>query len=101
MTAISSRPVRVLRIAAVSDRVGLSRSVLYVMIKAGSFPKSIPLNDKTVGWLESEIDDWIASRVAVRDAAQSVAGMNGLKEPGVELIGPRLHQPLALRPELP
>lgn len=67
-----TRPRRILRVPAVCDRVGMSRSVVYVMIKAGTFPRPVPLNDKSVGWIESEIDDWILSRVAARDA-QAVA----------------------------
>lgn len=68
MPAESLRPSRLLRMSAVSARVGLSRSAIYVMIKAGTFPKPVPLNDKSVGWLEAEVEEWIASRIAVRDS---------------------------------
>ncbi len=34
---------------------------------AGSFPKRVRLGQGRVGWLEHEIEDWIASRVAERD----------------------------------
>ena len=29
---------------------------------AGEFPKSIALSPSTIGWIEEEIDAWIASR---------------------------------------
>lgn len=66
---MQARPARLLRLAVVSERVGLGRSAIYVMIARGTFPKPVPLNDKSVARLESEIEEWIASRVAVRDAA--------------------------------
>ncbi|MEJ6011417.1 helix-turn-helix transcriptional regulator [Novosphingobium aquae] len=35
----------------------------------GRFPKRVVLGPSRVGWLESEIDDWIASMVAKRDSS--------------------------------
>lgn len=72
---MTNRPARLLRMPTVTERVGLKRTAIYDMIRTGKFPKPVPLNDKSVGWLESEVDEWIASRVAVRDAepAQSEA----------------------------
>lgn len=34
---------------------------------AGCFPKRIRLGQGRVGWLEQEIDDWIAQRLTERD----------------------------------
>lgn len=72
---MTNRPARLLRMPTVTERVGLKRTAIYDMIRTGKFPKPVPLNDKSVGWLESEVDEWIASRVAVRDEepAQSEA----------------------------
>ena len=36
--------------------------------KAGEFPKRVQLSPNRVAWVESEIDDWIAQRIAARDA---------------------------------
>jgi prophage regulatory protein len=33
----------------------------------GQFPKPIPLGRRAVGWLESEIAEWQAQRIAARD----------------------------------
>lgn len=54
----------VLRQAQVQARTGLSRSAIYAKQRAGEFPGSISLGAKSVGWLQSEIDSWIAARVA-------------------------------------
>lgn len=55
---------RILRRKAVEDRTGLSRSSIYAGMADGSFPKQISLGAKSVGWLEPEVDGWIAARVA-------------------------------------
>lgn len=55
---------RILRLASVIDRTGLSRSSVYAAIKANSFPSPRRLSSRTVGWHESEIEDWINSRAA-------------------------------------
>lgn len=34
----------------------------------GKFPKRVPIGDKRVGWVESEIDEWLAKRVELRAA---------------------------------
>jgi prophage regulatory protein len=58
---------KILRLNEVKTVTGLSRSSLYLMIKRGEFPKNIPLNNfRAVGWLESEIQGWIESRILSR-----------------------------------
>jgi len=53
----------ILRRPQVQQRTGLSRSTLYQYIKDGDFPKPVQLGMRAVGWLESDISDWIAKRV--------------------------------------
>ena len=55
----------ILRLALVKKRTGLSRSSIYNGIKQGTFPAQISLGPRAVGWLESGIDDWIESRIAL------------------------------------
>ena len=52
-----------LRRKQVETRTGLSRSTIYQYIKDGTFPKPVPLGPRAVGWLESDVTDWIAARV--------------------------------------
>lgn len=49
----------ILRRKQVQARTGLSRSTIYEKVRAGSFPKPIHLSERAVGWVESEIEDWI------------------------------------------
>ena len=63
---------KILRLPAVKDRTGLSRSSIYEKIAAGDFPKPISLGARAVGWLESDIDAWIDGRVGVSRSTQSI-----------------------------
>jgi prophage regulatory protein len=53
----------VLRLPAVRARTGLSRSTIYLRSSEGTFPKPISIGTRAVGWLESEIEQWIARRI--------------------------------------
>ena len=44
---------------------GLSRSTIYQYVKDGAFPKPVPVGPRAVGWLESEVSEWIAERVRI------------------------------------
>ena len=61
-TKTSNTPT-ILRRHQVQQRTGLSRSTLYQYIKDGAFPASVQLGPRAVGWLESDISDWITARV--------------------------------------
>ncbi len=43
-------------------RTGFANSTLYLYIKKGLFPKQKKLGARSVGWLKSDVDNWIASR---------------------------------------
>lgn len=53
----------VLRLPLVKARTGLSRSTIYLRIAEGSFPRPVSLGARAVGWLESDIEQWLTSRV--------------------------------------
>ena len=53
-----------MRLAEVQRRVPYSRSTIYLKASRGEFPKPIDLGARAVAWLESDIDEWIASRIA-------------------------------------
>lgn len=56
------------RLNGFKSMVGLSRSTIYTLMAAGKCPNSIPLGERSVGWLESDIDAWIDSKVAASKA---------------------------------
>lgn len=54
---------RILRLTEVKELTGLSRSTIYAYMKSGLLPKSLPLGARAVGWLESDIQNWINQKV--------------------------------------
>ncbi|MHA3026748.1 helix-turn-helix transcriptional regulator [Chromohalobacter israelensis] len=52
------------RRAEVLRRCGISNSTLHRRLKAGEFPAPIQLGPRAVAWVEEEVDDWIAQRIA-------------------------------------
>lgn len=59
---------KILRLRAAKDLTGLSRSSIYLMMRAGTFPKNIQLGARAVGWLEADIQAWIDSRITANNA---------------------------------
>lgn len=53
----------ILRLPIVKARTGLSRSTIYQRVSAGTFPKPVNLGARAVGWLESEIDEYLAALI--------------------------------------
>lgn len=58
---MDKQPPRVLRVSEVVKRTGLCKSTVYARIRAGDFPKPVPLGKgRAVGFLEHEVDQWFA-----------------------------------------
>lgn len=53
----------ILRLPSVRARTGLSRSTIYLRISEDRFPSPISLGGRAVGWIESEIDDWLQAQI--------------------------------------
>lgn len=66
-----NRELYILRVKQLVMRTGLSRATLYVLMSTDpTFPRKIKLTARTVGFLESEVDAWIAARADSRLAMQ-------------------------------
>jgi len=60
----------ILRLPTVIARTGLSRSTIYLRVSEGSFPAPVSLGDRAVGWVESDIENWLQQQIeASRKAA--------------------------------
>jgi prophage regulatory protein len=55
--------VRILRLPDVKQLVGLSRSEIYRRMNLNEFPKSVSLGKRSIGWIETEINEWIVTRI--------------------------------------
>lgn len=72
MAAIQ-QALTILRRQQVEARTGLSRSTIYARMRRSakrpsdydpSFPRPISVGGRAVGWIEAEIDAWLATQVA-------------------------------------
>ncbi|RJG50582.1 AlpA family phage regulatory protein [Motilimonas pumila] len=55
--------MRFLKLQQVMDKTTLCRSSIYILIKAGEFPENYTVMGKRKAWLESEVDDWLMSKM--------------------------------------
>ncbi|WP_145250775.1 helix-turn-helix transcriptional regulator [Pseudomonas oryzihabitans] len=62
--------MRIIRLKEVIDSTGLARSTIYKYVGQGTFPKPVSLGDRCVGWVGSEVQDWILARIEERDLAE-------------------------------
>ena len=60
----------ILRRRQVEARVGLRRSTIYQGVADGTFPRTVRLGARSVGWLAHEVERWLADRVAAREAVE-------------------------------
>lgn len=52
-----------LRLPEVCKITGLHRSMIYRMQAEKRFPQRIKLTERAVGWLEREVQEWLAQRI--------------------------------------
>lgn len=54
----------IIRLRKVIEKTGLSRSTIYNLINSDQFVPKIQISIRAIGFLESEVDAWIAGRIA-------------------------------------
>ena len=62
----------ILRLTTVKARTGLSRSMIYRKMADASFPPSIKLSGRAVGWYASQIRRWIENPRAYAHELEAV-----------------------------
>ena len=72
-------PAKILRLPNVLDRSGLSRSTIYLRVTEGRFPRPVSLGARAVGWIETEVEEWIARQIEIsREIRGQRTGVNPL-----------------------
>jgi prophage regulatory protein len=56
----------IIRLKAAIQKTGLSKSSIYSLLAENKFPKRVQLSARSIGFLESEIDLWIAEKLSNR-----------------------------------
>ena len=54
---------QILRLTDVITMTGLSRSTIYLRMVQGKLPNKINLGSRAVGWISSEVNEWIEERI--------------------------------------
>lgn len=62
MAGDSNAAGNVLRLPGVCRMTGLGRSTIYRMEATQQFPKRVKLGLRAVGWMESEVREWLEMR---------------------------------------
>lgn len=55
---------RIMRMKEVAGTVGLSKAQIYLMMRAAEFPPPLQLGRRAVGWRESQIREWLDTRMS-------------------------------------
>ena len=63
---MADRPIRLLRLPEILFRVPYSEAHIWRLEKAGKFPRRVRLGANRVGWVESEVEAWLNSKLAER-----------------------------------
>jgi prophage regulatory protein len=62
--AVLRSPDRILRLPEVLRRTGLSQATIYRKQDGATFPASIKLSARCIGWRESVIEAWLRNRTS-------------------------------------
>lgn len=56
-------PAQILRLPQVCRITGLCRSMIYQLESQRRFPCRVRIGARAVGWVESEVQSWVAERI--------------------------------------
>ncbi|MFO1465439.1 MAG: AlpA family phage regulatory protein [Steroidobacteraceae bacterium] len=57
------RTIHILRLPEVCRATGLGRSMVYQLEAMSQFPRRVKIGARAVGWIEEEVQSWLADRV--------------------------------------
>ncbi|WP_217541039.1 helix-turn-helix transcriptional regulator [Vibrio metschnikovii] len=61
--------IRIIRLKEVMAMTGLSKTSIYRYSADNQFPQSCSLGGRSVGWVESEVKQWLKARIEDREVA--------------------------------
>ncbi|MFM2589493.1 helix-turn-helix transcriptional regulator [Vibrio sp. TBV020] len=64
--------MKIIKLKQVLDKLWFGKTRLMRLIERGEFPRQIKLGERATGWLESEVDRWVAEHKSTRIAVQSL-----------------------------
>ncbi len=58
----ASAEIKVIRMPELEEKTGLNRVTIYRMVKEGEFPRQREISSRNVGWLSTDVDQWLINR---------------------------------------
>ncbi len=55
--------MKILKLPAVIEKTGLSRSTIYAKLSSDEFPQPIKLSIRSIGWVEDHVDAWLLKKI--------------------------------------
>lgn len=71
MNTPRQQPDRIVRERECKQLTGLARTTRYMMERAGNFPTRRQLGGRSMGWMLSEVNEWLASRTKITSDNQA------------------------------
>ena len=66
-SSIETTEYRLIRLPQVLGIVACSKTEVYRLIRAGKFPKPVPLGARSSAWILAEVHAFVADRIAERE----------------------------------
>lgn len=63
MNLLDCDKTRLLRMPDVIELTGLPRSTIYLKVKNQEFPTQVKIGERSVAWVESEVQKWIGENI--------------------------------------
>jgi prophage regulatory protein len=80
-----------LRLPQVIEKIKVSKSTLWKMVRDGKFPAQVKLTERTSAWIEEEVDEWCKQRIyASAPSAAHPIGSPKFTAPAQDKARPRL-----------
>ncbi|EJD6367442.1 TPA: helix-turn-helix transcriptional regulator [Providencia alcalifaciens] len=64
MPTVTILKENLIRLPEVMRRTGYGKAWIYRLIEAGQFPKSVKIGTRSIAFVESEVDEWVANKIA-------------------------------------
>ncbi|EOX4101027.1 helix-turn-helix transcriptional regulator [Vibrio harveyi] len=63
---MQNEPTRLITLREVIAITSLSRATIYKYVSENKFPQRISVGERSVRWVESEVQDWIIEKIESR-----------------------------------
>ncbi|TFH72489.1 AlpA family transcriptional regulator [Gammaproteobacteria bacterium LSUCC0112] len=75
---------RILRIHEVIQKTGLGKSTIYWLISKGEFPQPVKLGARSIGFPDTDINEWLNTRLQRRDNSINPTARNSTSQGGAK-----------------